>query len=335
MADLTVSSSIDAFMQAANQAAMLSALNITLGGAFATSGAFAITLTVTGITNVTLPTSGTLAVLGANTFTGVQTFTPTARTSGSAAYFTLTTPTDTTLAASTEAIGFSLTAATRQFATGAITTQRERVFASPTYSFVGASTITNAYNLDIGEPIAGTNATLTNKFALKATSIIVGSTPWLRITESGTIAMIEVKSGFLRFSAGGTRFSCTQVGITLTTTSAVAWGSENAEDLFLYRQAADILAQRRGTNAQCFKLYGTYTDASNYVRLALNTTSTTLSIVAETAGTGADDIDLILTPAGTGSVRFGTHSAIGAETLAGYITIKDSGGTSRKLAVVS
>lgn len=36
-----------------------------------------------------------------------------------------------------------------------------------------------------------------------------------------------------------------------------------------------------------------------------------------------------------GSIRFGTHSAIGAETVTGFVTITDSGGTSRKLAVVS
>ena len=35
------------------------------------------------------------------------------------------------------------------------------------------------------------------------------------------------------------------------------------------------------------------------------------------------------------NVKLGTHSAIGAETLSGFITIKDSGGTLRKLAVVS
>ena len=36
-----------------------------------------------------------------------------------------------------------------------------------------------------------------------------------------------------------------------------------------------------------------------------------------------------------GTVSFGTHSSIVAETVTGYITIKDSGGTSRKIAVVS
>jgi hypothetical protein len=38
---------------------------------------------------------------------------------------------------------------------------------------------------------------------------------------------------------------------------------------------------------------------------------------------------------GTGNVRFGTHSAIAAETVTGYITIKDSAGNTRKLAVLS
>lgn len=47
------------------------------------------------------------------------------------------------------------------------------------------------------------------------------------------------------------------------------------------------------------------------------------------------DIDLGLVTKGAGVVRFGTHSAIGAESVTGYITIKDSGGTLRKVAVVS
>ena len=37
----------------------------------------------------------------------------------------------------------------------------------------------------------------------------------------------------------------------------------------------------------------------------------------------------------SGSLRVGTHASIAAETVTGYITIKDSAGTDRKLAVVS
>lgn len=51
---------------------------------------------------------------------------------------------------------------------------------------------------------------------------------------------------------------------------------------------------------------------------------------------GSDtDVDLVLQPQGAGVLRFGTRTAIGAETITGFITIKDSGGTTRKLAVVS
>lgn len=47
-------------------------------------------------------------------------------------------------------------------------------------------------------------------------------------------------------------------------------------------------------------------------------------------GTTVDEIGLYAT-----SIKFGTHSAIAAEALSGYITIKDAGGTTRKLAVIS
>jgi len=121
--------------------------------------------------------------------------------------------------------------------------------------------------------------------------------------------------------------------------SLLGWSSTTdgagTMDVSLARDSAGVLAQRSGTTAQINRIYGTYTDASNYVRLGLNTTSTTLTIAAETAGTGADDIDLAFTPAGTGTMKFGTHSAVAAETVTGYITIKDNGGTTRKLAVIS
>ena len=47
---------------------------------------------------------------------------------------------------------------------------------------------------------------------------------------------------------------------------------------------------------------------------------------------GNRDIELYT---GTGVVKFGAYTAKAAETYQGYITIKDSGGTSRKLAVYS
>jgi hypothetical protein len=49
---------------------------------------------------------------------------------------------------------------------------------------------------------------------------------------------------------------------------------------------------------------------------------------------GSDtDIDLALVPKGAGVVKFGAFTAAGGETFAGYITVKDSAGNSRKLAI--
>lgn len=50
---------------------------------------------------------------------------------------------------------------------------------------------------------------------------------------------------------------------------------------------------------------------------------------------GSDtNIDLALTPKGTGLVRFGTRTASADAPITGYIEIKDSGGTVRRLAVI-
>lgn len=52
-------------------------------------------------------------------------------------------------------------------------------------------------------------------------------------------------------------------------------------------------------------------------------------------GSSDTDVDIRLAPKGSGVVRFGTHAGLAAETVSGYIEIKDAGGTVRKLAVVS
>ena len=89
-------------------------------------------------------------------------------TTGATTPFSFTTPASTTQTASTETIGFRVNmSATIQHATGTITTQRDSVFDARTHTAVGASVITNAATLAItGAPIAGTNATITNGYAL-------------------------------------------------------------------------------------------------------------------------------------------------------------------------
>ena len=52
--------------------------------------------------------------------------------------------------------------------------------------------------------------------------------------------------------------------------------------------------------------------------------------------TGSDaDIDLRLSPKGSGYIRFGVFSASGDVAVNGYVTIKDASGNIRKLATVA
>jgi hypothetical protein len=83
----------------------------------------------------------------------------------------------------------------------------------------------------------------------------------------------------------------------------VTFGGLGASAASVTTDAAHVVAQRTGANAQAFRLYRTYTNSSNYERLALQTGAGYVEVAAETAGTGTDDLDLRLTPAGAGTVR--------------------------------
>lgn len=99
----------------------------------------------------------------------------------------------------------------------------------------------------------------------------------------------------------------TQSGVSIRDAGAFKWSQNSAAsgtaDTYLYRDAAGTLAQRNGTTAQTNRVYGTYTDASNYARTAIwhDGTSTT-TLAGETAGTGADDQSIKLKVAGNGAL---------------------------------
>jgi len=99
------------------------------------------------------------------------------------------------------------------------------------------------------------------------------------------------------------------VGMMMKATMPITWSTADINggaDLMLFRDAAGFLAQRNGTNSQTFRVHGTWTDASNYTRLSFYDGGTgSAYIAAETAGTGTDNININITPAGTGRVIVG------------------------------
>jgi hypothetical protein len=58
-------------------------------------------------------------------------------------------------------------------------------------------------------------------------------------------------------------------------------------DTILLRDTNDTLAQRRGTNAQAFRIYNTYTDASNFERFSVGFNAGIVQVRQEHAGSGS------------------------------------------------
>jgi hypothetical protein len=118
---------------------------------------------------------------------------PVAYTSGLPIALTLTTPAHTGLTASSEdpSAYFNLSA-TKTWATGALTLQRELLVAAPTLAFAGASTVTSAVSLAVtGPPLAGTNATLTNSYG-----ITVGTPEAASLSGEKTLGLFAAGNAF-------------------------------------------------------------------------------------------------------------------------------------------
>jgi len=99
----------------------------------------------------------------------------------------------------------------KEWSTGLLTTQRTVRIIPETLNFVGASTVTNASSLAIGgPPVAGTNATITNPFALNIESgSMVFSTAGGGISiKEGTNASAGISSAL---SSGAVTISNTRV----------------------------------------------------------------------------------------------------------------------------
>lgn len=136
----------------------------------------------------------------------------------------------------------------------------------------------------------------------------------------------------------------TGIAIALATGHVMAWfNNSNQQTAYIYAAAALLQANAQGIvftntginfvltsdgtiNAQISPVAA----AANYPQLQAIAAGGTPQYAV--AGTDAN-IDLMLSPKGTGLVKFGTNTAKAAEAFASYITVKDSGGTTRKVMV--
>ena len=128
-------------------------------------------------------------------------------------------------------------------------------------------------------PLAG--GTMTGALTI-ASGTLTASAPGLNITQT--------------WNAVGTRFDGAVVNVTNTTSAAGSF-----IQTWQLAGVNKVAVNKTGG----LEVYQLATDASNYERLTLTgVAGTSVNIVAETLGTGGDNLDIVLTPAGNGSVVF-------------------------------
>jgi hypothetical protein len=190
---------------------------------------------------------------------------------------------------------------------------------------------------------------------------VAGSTRWLQVAGSAssnvTLSTQGVGSPSFVFQNRSTGPFSFTTNATLSneqlrvshTASAVNYvqvtGAATAGYPQLLAQGSDtnpgILYTTKGTGEHRFSTAASVTAIQFRIR-HINSPANYCAVIGAPAGStpefqtlGTDtNIDLALTPKGTGNVRFGTYTGT-ALSIAGYIEIKDSGGTVRKLAVVA
>jgi hypothetical protein len=169
-----------------------------------------------------------------------------------------------------------------------------------------------------GTTFTGLNLALTNTASASASAYLSLSldgtqTFSIRRGESNTPATLITCGGSgltwtarTRTGAGvGVNFSGI-VGVGTSLQFGTGTGTTGG-DITISREAANILAQSNGSNAQTFRIYNTFTDANNHERGFLRWSSSNFEIGSEAAGTGSSREVRIV--AGTATYRFATNNA--------------------------
>lgn len=182
-----------------------------------------------------------------------------------------------------------------------------------------AGTVFSSITLDVTD--TASNA------ASKLIDLKVGTITKFNVNKSGDGAFVGSLACALISSAGTPVWAIASgaggvSGYQASGTLGFGWGATTAfetPDAGIYRDAAGCIAARIGVTAQAFRVYNTFTDASNYERTALDwkTTANTLTFGTQKLGTGAIRAISIVT---------GDTAALSITTGQGVLAVSPTGG---------
>lgn len=219
---------------------------ITLGGNLVTSGAFATTLTVTGVTNVTLPTTGTLATLA-----GAETLSNKTVSGG-------------TLSGTTTLTGMTTGSVLFAGAASALSQDNANLFWDDSTNRLGVGTATPGNTLEVAAASA-----IAAIYDTAAVAVGVGGELYFSAKNNSSARTVYASSkahaqvGTAGSEAGSLRFRTKQAG-TLTE-GAVLYGSNLGLGNFSAISSGVIpqVNLHVGITAGTARTYNTFTDLSN------------------------------------------------------------------------
>lgn len=125
---------------------------------------------------------------------------------------------------------------------------------------------------------------------------------------SGSTSGLYSNGSQFVYSTSGTGTILFGDGFLLRSQGVYGWTSGTigaGVDLYLSRDAANVLAQRNGANAQTYRLYNDFTDTGNYSRLELRWTGNFAYVMTHALGTGVSN-GLVLGTANDSGMYFQT-----------------------------
>jgi hypothetical protein len=313
---------------------------VTVQGSLTAASTLSVASTLTGSAAVTFSTTTSNISIGTSQTTGTLTLGGTSQTG-------------------TITVGQSTGAQTLNFGTGATTNGTTKTINIGTAGVSGSTTTIN-----IGSAVSGAlgNISMGNSGTqflvapttsavnyVQVTGSVTGVPPVISAQGSDTnvhLTLLSKGSNGIRLSTAGASNIQAFVSHTASAVNYVqVTGAVTGGGPIISTQGSDTNAELKLRSKGIFNVLVQNGAGHNGLIVDFTSGATTANyfqMYAKVAGSspslavlGTDtNIDLALTPKGTGLVSFGTHTAT-ALTISGYVEIKDSGGTIRKLAVVT
>jgi hypothetical protein len=216
----------------------------------------------------------------------------------------------------------------------------------------GLGSLLNFYvaNQNIALQLEDTGGTGTAYWKFRAANgatnpLMISSAAGGQIATAGTSPLIlQTNSSIAQLHVSHTASAVNYVQVTGSATGAAAsslgglsfTGSDASPNFAIGTKGTGYIAFYGGaaTNVQAFRINTTSAaNTGNLLQVQGAAAGSAPSILAIAGTSGTDtNIDIKFTPLGTGVVQFGTYTGT-ILTPTGFITIKDSGGTSRRLLV--